>query len=101
MPELPSPIAIALAPFSTSATPAEARAKRTRLQLAAFIAGCVAAALLALIQNEAAEAFLGFPERLAVRLNGLLGALLDGSFAKHRRSLQAAPAEQLNPGTTP
>jgi short-subunit dehydrogenase len=61
----------------------------------------VAAALLALIENEAAEAFLGFPERLAVRLNGLLGALLDGSFAKHRRSLQAAPAEQLNPGTTP
>lgn len=62
----------------------------------------VAAALLTLIENEAAEAFLGFPERLAVRLNGLLGALLDGSFAKHRRSLQAAPADHLNPGgTTP
>ncbi len=62
----------------------------------------VAAALLALIENEAAEAFLGFPERLAVRLNGLLGALLDGSFVKHRRSLAAPPADHLNPGgTTP
>ncbi len=51
----------------------------------------MAAALLRLIESEAAERFLGFPERLAVRLNGLLGALLDGSFAKHRRSLAAAP----------
>jgi short-subunit dehydrogenase len=51
----------------------------------------VAAALLTLIESEAAERFLGFPERLAVRLNGLLGARLDGSFAKHRLSLLAAP----------
>jgi short-subunit dehydrogenase len=50
----------------------------------------VAAALLALIENEAAERFIGFPERLAVRVNGLLGALLDGSFAKHRRSVSHA-----------
>jgi short-subunit dehydrogenase len=50
----------------------------------------VAAALLALIQSEAAEAFVGFPERLGVRLNGLLGARMDGSFAKHRRSLDRA-----------
>ncbi len=47
----------------------------------------VAEALLALIENEAAERFLGFPERLAVRVNGLLGGLLDGSFSRHRRSL--------------
>ena len=60
----------------------------------------VAAALLALIESEAAERFLGFPERLAVRLNGLLGALLDGSFAKHRRSLPAAPLDTLTPGTS-
>ncbi len=56
----------------------------------------VAAALLQLIESEAAERFIGFPERLAVRLNGLLGGLLDGSFTKHRRSLPA-PA----PGSTP
>lgn len=47
----------------------------------------VAAALLALIESEAAERFVGFPERLAVRLNGVLGAGLDGSFGRHRRHL--------------
>ena len=36
--------------------------------------GVAAAALLALIESEAAERFVGFPERLAVRLNGVLGA---------------------------
>jgi short-subunit dehydrogenase len=59
----------------------------------------VAAALLALLESEAAERFIGFPERFAVRLNGVLGALLDGSFARHRRSLPAAlrPAVTLQP----
>lgn len=47
----------------------------------------VAAALLALLQSESAERFIGFPERLGVRLNGVLGARMDGSFARHRRSL--------------
>lgn len=50
----------------------------------------VAAALLNLIQSEAAEQFIGFPERLAVRLNGLLGAWFDGSFIRHRRSVSAS-----------
>ncbi|HEY6134943.1 MAG TPA: SDR family oxidoreductase [Rubrivivax sp.] len=60
----------------------------------------VAAALLALIESEAAESFVGFPERLGVRLNGLLGARLDGSFGKHRRSLGAATIQPATPGTT-
>jgi short-subunit dehydrogenase len=59
----------------------------------------VAAALLALIESEAAESFVGFPERLGVRLNGLLGARMDGSFAKHRRGLQAATIQPATPGT--
>ncbi|MDZ7591779.1 MAG: SDR family oxidoreductase [Rubrivivax sp.] len=59
----------------------------------------VAAALLQLIESEAAERFLGFPERLAVRLNGVLGALLDGSFVKHRRSLPAVPLQPASQGT--
>lgn len=50
----------------------------------------VAAALRTLIESEAAERFVGFPERLAVRLNGVLGARLDGSFARHRRQLNNA-----------
>ena len=58
----------------------------------------VAAALLALIESEAAERFLGFPERLAVRLNGVLGALLDGSFARHRRSVSPAPLQTASRG---
>lgn len=47
----------------------------------------VASALLALIESEAAERFIGFPERLGVRLNGVLGARMDGSFRRHRRHL--------------
>ncbi len=60
----------------------------------------VAAALLQLIESEAAERFLGFPERLAVRLNGLLGALLDGSFARHRRSVASASEPTLIEGSS-
>lgn len=54
-----------------------------------------AEALLDLMESGAAERFLGFPEALAVRLNGLAPGLLDNAFDKHRRSLppvaQAAP----------
>ena len=49
----------------------------------------VAAALLELLKSGAPERFLGFPEKLAVRLNGLVPAWLDGAFAKHRASLPA------------
>jgi short-subunit dehydrogenase len=49
----------------------------------------VADALLRLLESEAPDRVIGFPERLAVRLNGLLGALLDGGFVKHRRHLSA------------
>lgn len=47
----------------------------------------VAQALLALLESEASERYLGFPETLAVRLNGLAPRLLDGAFRKHRLSL--------------
>lgn len=47
----------------------------------------VAKALLQLLQDGSAERFLGFPEALAVRLNGLAPALLDGAFGQHRQSL--------------
>jgi short-subunit dehydrogenase len=47
----------------------------------------VAMALLQLLEDESAEHFVGFPEALAVRLNGLAPALLDGAFMQHRRSL--------------
>jgi short-subunit dehydrogenase len=60
----------------------------------------VAEALLRLIESEAADRFIGFPERLAVRINGLLGALLDGGFVKHRRHLQATPLPTHPRGTS-
>ncbi|MFO6419888.1 SDR family oxidoreductase [Hylemonella sp. W303a] len=47
----------------------------------------VAQALIRLIRDEAAERYIGWPERLAARLNGAVGPLLDGSFEKHRRHL--------------
>ena len=46
-----------------------------------------AQALLQLIESGAAERFVGFPESLAVRLNGLAPGMLDGAFRKHRGSL--------------
>jgi hypothetical protein len=67
----------------------------------------VAAALLALLESERTEAFVGFPERIAVRLNGLAPALLDGAFATHRASLPPLPDAPSTPetsalaGTTP
>ena len=47
----------------------------------------VAQALVGLIRDGAAERYIGWPERLAARLNGAIGPLLDGSFDKHRRHL--------------
>ncbi len=52
----------------------------------------VAAAALKLLLSGAGERFLGFPESIAVRLNGLAPRLLDRAFAPHRTALNAAPA---------
>lgn len=60
----------------------------------------VAAALVRLIEGGQAERFIGFPERLAVRLNGLLGPLLDGAFVRHRRSLPSVAPLQPVSGET-
>ena len=50
----------------------------------------VATALVRLLEDGTAERFLGFPESLAVRVNGLAPGLLDGAFDRHRNSLPAA-----------
>jgi len=52
----------------------------------------VARALRALLEGKAAEAFIGHPEKLAVRLNGVVPSWLDGAFAKHRAHLSSAAA---------
>lgn len=57
----------------------------------------VAQALIGLIESESSERYIGWPERLAVRLNGAFPAWMDGSFKAHRRYLSSAPTP-LQPG---
>lgn len=52
----------------------------------------VAAELIYLLESGRAERFFGFPEKLAVRLNGLAPEWLDGSFKAHSRNVGAAGA---------
>lgn len=47
----------------------------------------VAKALVQFLESGKAERFLGFPESIAVRLNGFAPTLLDGAFSTHRQSL--------------
>ncbi|MBC5784898.1 SDR family oxidoreductase [Ramlibacter sp. USB13] len=54
----------------------------------------VGAALVRLLEEEQAERFLGFPERLGVRLNGIAPAAMDGSFRRHGKSLADLPSLQ-------
>jgi short-subunit dehydrogenase len=61
----------------------------------------VARALVALLESDAAEAFVGFPEKLAVRLNGIAPTWLDGAFAKHRAQLPPTAAVPDGPTRTP
>ena len=50
----------------------------------------VAAAMVRMLEDESCERFLGFPEKLAVRINGLAPTWLDGSFRRHSRSIAAS-----------
>jgi short-subunit dehydrogenase len=47
----------------------------------------VAAAMVQMLESGRSERFLGFPEKLAVRINGLAPGWLDGSFRRHSRSV--------------
>lgn len=47
----------------------------------------VAAAMVRMLEDESAERFLGFPEKLGARINGLAPTWLDGSFKRHTLSL--------------
>ena len=52
----------------------------------------VARALLALLEDGAGERFLGFPEKLGVRLNGFAPVLMDSAFKRHRHNVPAQRA---------
>lgn len=83
-------------PFNDASVEAYNGATRTAMDTPQRVAD----ALVALIESEAAERWLGSPERYAVRLNGLLGPTLDGSFATHRRSVPA-PLQTATEGNMP
>jgi len=50
----------------------------------------VAAALLQTLRRGTPERLLGFPEKLAARINGIVPHLLDGAFRRHRSALQSS-----------
>ena len=50
----------------------------------------VASAVLELLRSGRAERFLGFPEKLAVRINGAAPGALDGAFKRHQLALPTA-----------
>lgn len=60
----------------------------------------VAEAALELLLSGRAEKFVGFPESLAVRLNGLVPTWLDGAFAPHRAALRAGEPRAAVPSST-
>jgi len=49
----------------------------------------VAIAILDVLARGTPERFLGFPEKYAVRLNGLIPRWLDGAFKRHRSALSS------------
>ena len=59
----------------------------------------VATALLDMLESESSQRLLGFPEKLAVRINGCAPSMLDSAFNKHRQVLSKALAESLTPTT--
>ena len=61
----------------------------------------VAQAALALLDSGAAERFVGFPESLAVRINGLAPHWLDGAFGRHAAALQRLDAPTAVPLSSP
>lgn len=78
----------------TAFNSAPARAYEEATGSASDPVATVAGALLRMLEDEAAERFLGFPESLGVRLNGLAPAAMDGSFRRHGRTLAALPELQ-------
>jgi short-subunit dehydrogenase len=50
----------------------------------------VAAALVQTLRRGTPERLLGFPEKLAARINGMVPQLLDGAFRRHRSALQSS-----------
>ena len=70
--------------FNSAAVQAYNRATGTAQDSPEVVAG----AIVQMLEDEAVERVLGFPEKLAARLNGLAPEWLDGSFRRHRQSLQ-------------
>ncbi|MCU0952296.1 MAG: SDR family oxidoreductase [Burkholderiaceae bacterium] len=61
----------------------------------------VAQAALALLESGAAERYIGFPESLAVCVNGLVPHWLDGAFGRHAAALRALDTPSRAVATSP
>ncbi|RZL92723.1 MAG: SDR family oxidoreductase [Variovorax sp.] len=83
--------------FNSAEVEAYNRATGTAMDSAVVVAH----AMMQLMESEAAERFLGFPETLAVRLNGLVPGLMDSAFVKHRNSLPAASRDNAKSDSPP
>lgn len=70
--------------FNDARVEAYNRATRTRTDQPDLVAG----AALRLLASGAPEHFIGFPEALAVRINGLVPAWLDRAFGRHNEALR-------------
>lgn len=71
-------------PFNDARVRAYNRATQTRADAPQVVAD----AALRLLVDGRAERFLGFPEALAVRINGLVPAWLDRAFGRHGAALR-------------
>lgn len=76
---------------------ARADAFNQRTRTAVDAPETVARAALDLLRSGRAEKFIGFPEALAVRVNGLAPTLLDAAFRPHRAALARADAVHPTP----
>lgn len=79
--------------FNAPAVTAYNRATGTNEDTPEFVAH----AIVQLLSDGAAERFLGFPERLAVRLNALAPAWFDRVFRKHAAHLRNSHAQNPTP----
>jgi short-subunit dehydrogenase len=78
--------------FNGAAARAHQRATRTHVDDPA----CVALAIVRQIERGMPERTLGFPERLAVRINGAFPTVLDGALAGRARALAACPCTAMS-----
>lgn len=78
----------------TRLNPARVRALNEALGNRMDSPASVARAIIQRLPGRAGDYYLGWPEKLFVRLNMLMPGIIDGFFRKHRRTIDAALNEE-------